>query len=47
MFQIMQSTAWVFPLDFQLHYMPEESSFQQAGSSVVEGISQPVTISKN
>jgi hypothetical protein len=46
MFQITQSTAWVFPLDFQLHYMPEETCFQQAGSSVVEGTSQPVTISK-
>jgi hypothetical protein len=46
MFQITQSTALIFPFDFQLHYMPEETYFQQVGTSVVEGTSQPVTISK-
>jgi hypothetical protein len=36
------STAWVFHLYFQLPYRPEETCFQQAGSSVVEGTSQSV-----
>ncbi len=36
------STAWIFPLYFQLPYLPEETCFQQAGSSVVEGTSQAV-----
>ncbi len=31
---------------FQLPYLPEETYFQQAGSSGVEGTSQPITISK-
>jgi hypothetical protein len=50
--------TWIFPLYFQLRYLPEESCFQQAGSSLkvpagcsrifwpAEGTSQPVTISK-
>jgi hypothetical protein len=29
-------------LYFQLHYLPEETCFQQVGSSVVEGTSQAV-----
>jgi hypothetical protein len=29
-------------LYFQLHYLPEETCFQQAGSSAVEGTSQAV-----
>jgi hypothetical protein len=33
-----------FPLYFQLPYLPEETCFQQAGSFVVEGTNQPVTI---
>jgi len=33
-------------LYFQLPHLPEETRFQQAGSSAVEGTSQPVTISK-
>jgi len=33
-------------LYFQLPYLPEETCFQQAGSSAVEGNSQPATISK-
>jgi hypothetical protein len=32
----MESTAWIFPLYFQLHYLPEETCFSQAGSSAVE-----------
>jgi hypothetical protein len=36
------STAWIFPLDFQLHYLLEETCFQQGGSSVVEGTNQVV-----
>jgi hypothetical protein len=36
------STAWIFPLYFQLTYLPEETCFQQAGSSVFEGTSQAV-----
>jgi hypothetical protein len=40
------STAWDFPLYFQLPYLPEETGFQQAGYSAVEGTSQPFTISK-
>jgi hypothetical protein len=39
---IMYSTAWVFPLYFQLPYLCEETCFQQAGSSGVEGTSQVV-----
>jgi hypothetical protein len=35
-----KSTAWIFPLYFQLPYLPEETCFQQAGSSVVEGTSR-------
>ncbi len=27
-----ESTAWIFPSYFQLHYLPEETSFQQGGS---------------
>ncbi len=38
----MKSTAWIFPLYFQLPYLPEETCFQQAGSSAVEGTSQAV-----
>jgi hypothetical protein len=38
----LQSTAWIFPLYFQLTYLPEETCFQQAGSSAVEGTNQAV-----
>ncbi len=31
---------WIFPLYFQLPYEPEDTSFQQGGSSAVEGTSQ-------
>jgi len=31
-----ESTAWIFPLYFQLHYLPEETSFQQGGSSALD-----------
>jgi hypothetical protein len=34
--------AWIFPLYFQLPYLPEETCFQQGGSSAVEGTSQAV-----
>jgi len=34
--------AWIFPLYFQLPYVPEETCFQQAGSCAVEGTSQVV-----
>jgi hypothetical protein len=37
-----ESTAWIFPLHFQLPDLPEETCFQQAGSSVVEGTSQAI-----
>jgi hypothetical protein len=37
-----QSTTWSFPLYFQLPYLPEETCFQQVGSSAVEGTSQDV-----
>jgi hypothetical protein len=37
-----ESTAWIFPLYFQLPYLPEETCFQQAGSSAVEGTSEAV-----
>jgi hypothetical protein len=30
--------AWIFPLYFQFRYLPEETCFQQAGSSVVKVI---------
>jgi hypothetical protein len=30
------STAWIFPLYFQLTYLPEETCFQQVGSYAVE-----------
>jgi hypothetical protein len=36
----LESTAWVFPLYFLLPYLPEGTCFQQAGTSVVKGISQ-------
>jgi hypothetical protein len=38
--------AWIFPLYFQLPYLPEGTCFQQAGSSMVEDTNQLVTISK-
>jgi len=38
----MKSTAWIFPLYFQLPYLPEETCFQRAGSSAVKGTSQAV-----
>jgi len=51
-----ESPAWILPLYFQLPYLPQETCFQQAGSSAAEGTSQaillisgryqPVTISK-
>jgi hypothetical protein len=31
---------WIFPLYFQLPYLPEDTCFQQGGSSAVEGTSQ-------
>jgi hypothetical protein len=34
--------AWIFPLYFQLPYLPEETCFQQGGSSAVEGTNQAV-----
>jgi hypothetical protein len=34
--------AWIFPLYFQFRYLPEETCFQQAGSSVVKGNSPAV-----
>jgi hypothetical protein len=40
-----ESTAWVFPLYFQLPYLPEGTCFQQAGSSVVKAISQAILVS--
>ncbi len=43
----MESTAWIFPLHFQLPYLPEATCFQQAGSSVVEGTSQAVLVSSD
>jgi hypothetical protein len=36
------STTWIFPLYFQLRYLPEETCFQQGGSSAVERTSQGV-----
>jgi hypothetical protein len=36
------STAWIFPLYFQLHYLSEETCFQHGGSSAREGTSQGV-----
>jgi hypothetical protein len=33
---------WIFPLYFQLPYLPEDTCFQEAGSSAVEGTSQAV-----
>jgi hypothetical protein len=42
-----KSTVWIFPLYFQLPYLPEETCFQQWGSSVVEGTSQAVLGSSN
>jgi hypothetical protein len=38
----LESTAWVFPSYFHLPYLPEGTCFQQAGSSLVKGISQAV-----
>jgi hypothetical protein len=38
----MQSTAWIFPLYLQFPFLPEDTCFQQAGSSAVEGTSQAV-----
>jgi hypothetical protein len=38
----VESTAWIFPLNFQICYLPEETCFQQAGFYAVEGISQAV-----
>jgi hypothetical protein len=40
-----QRTTWIFHLYFQLHYLPEETSFQQVASSGLEGSSQLVIIS--
>jgi hypothetical protein len=45
-FPVECAAVWIFPLYFQLPYLREETCFQQAGSSVVEDTSQPVTISK-
>jgi hypothetical protein len=38
----MQSTAWIFSLYFQFPYLPEETYFQQEGSSAVESTSQAI-----
>ncbi len=40
--QHIKHCLWIFHLYFQLPYRPEETCFQQAGSSVVEGTSQAV-----
>jgi hypothetical protein len=37
-----ESTAWIFPLNFQIRDRPEETCFQQAGFNAVEGASQAV-----
>jgi hypothetical protein len=31
-----EALPWIFPLYFQLHYLPEETCLQEAGSSAVE-----------
>jgi len=31
-----EALPWIFPLYFQLPYLPEETCFQEAGSSAVE-----------
>jgi hypothetical protein len=41
-FENRKSTAWIFPLYFHLPYLPEETCFQRAGSSAVEGTSLAV-----
>jgi hypothetical protein len=41
-----KALPWIFPLYFQLPYLPEETCFQEAGSSAVERSSHPLTISK-
>jgi hypothetical protein len=41
-----EALPWIFPLYFQLPYLPEETCFQEAGSSPVERTSHPLTISK-
>jgi len=46
-FPMRKSTVWIFPLYFQLPYLPEETCFQQRGSSAVEGTSQAVLGSSN
>jgi hypothetical protein len=38
----MESTAWDFPLYFQLHNLAEETCFPQEGSCAVEDTSQAV-----
>ncbi len=38
-----KNTVWIFPLYFQLPYLPEETCFQQLGSSAVERTSQAST----
>jgi hypothetical protein len=42
-----KNTVWIFPLYFQLPYLPEETCFQQWGSSAVECTSQAVLGSSN
>jgi hypothetical protein len=39
-FHFRKALPGFFPLYFQLPYLPEETCFHQAGSSVVEGTSQ-------
>jgi hypothetical protein len=46
-FSKRKSTVWIFPLCFQLSYLPEETCFQQWGSSAVEGTSQAALGSSN
>ncbi len=38
----VKHSASIFPLYFQLPYLPEETCFRQAGSSAVEGTSQDI-----
>jgi hypothetical protein len=39
---VKKTTAWIFPSYFQLYCLLEETCFQQAGSSAVDGTSQAV-----
>jgi hypothetical protein len=41
-FTTSKALPLILPLYFQLPYLPEETCFQQGGSSAVEGTSQAV-----